>query len=177
VLVETPVNAEEMEVALARTLARHGELVAGRRRRRNVLAGVGLAVVAAAAISIPLLTTGSDSQPVRTVSPPVAAQPGAAVPSTAVLGSAATARREATIESTSISPDGATIAIVFACETSTDRVTAVDPTFSGATLIVVPTIESADRSVPCAGPSTATTTIQIPPEFRGRPLTVTVGRP
>ena len=70
-----------------------------------------------------------------------------------------------------------TIAIVFACETSTDRVTAVDPTFSGATLIVVPTIESADRSVPCAGPSTATTTIQIPPEFRGRPLTVTVGRP
>jgi hypothetical protein len=176
VLDETTLTRSEIDHALARTHSRHVELVAGKHRRRGLMAGVGFVAVIVVGVLLPILSGNSGDQPVRVKTPALAASPPPSSPDVAV-GGAATTRRSATIRSTSTSPDGAALAIVFECETASDRVVDMSGSVHGTVLVVRPVIESTDPSAPCSGSSRASTTIAVPPELRGVPFTVEVGLP
>jgi len=176
VLDETTLTRSEIDHALARTHSRHLELVAAKHRRRGMMAGVGFVFVIAVGALLPTLTRNSGDQPVRVNTPAVAALPPISLPDVAV-GGATTTRRSATIESTSISPDGATVAIGFACETASDRVVAISASVDGTVLVVRPVIESTDPSAPCSGSSPPSIKMAVPREMRGVPFTVEVDLP
>lgn len=175
-LDEITLTRSELDDGLARTRSKHAELIAERHRRRGVMAGAGFAAVVAIGVLLPIFTGGSGDQPVRVSTPALAASPPTSAPDVAV-GGAATTRRSATVQSTSTSPDGATVAVVFACETASDRVVDMSASVRGTVLVVRPVIESGDPSEPCSGSSRASTTIAVPSELRGVPFTVEVGLP
>ena len=182
---EVTIGEADLEVALARTRARHSELVTRRKRRTTMLAGLGaLLIVGSAGVyalqgdegsgvvtDLPLAADSAETSavPTTTATPPVPP---------AEVGTAMVVRRVGEVESFRVGEEAgrAVVHLTFACELAGETADVATQVWEGARLHVSVDVESSQPGTRCDG-TPLTAVVPVPDGVDPARVDVTIDRP
>jgi hypothetical protein len=178
----------DLDDALARTRARHSELLTRRKRRTTALAGLGalLVVGAGGLFALGAGGSGGSKQPAtievadRPDVQPTVTAPSTVAPTTEVahvgppvgIGEAMSVRRWVPVVSVDVDEDNRSVKLGVACETAEDRVSDTQTTWSGDTLQINVQISTTRPDLPCTG-TPLDVTVPVPAGVHLDRITVT----
>ncbi len=181
---EVTIGEADLEVALARTRARHSELVTRRKRRTTMLAGVG-ALLIVGSVGVYALQGDDGGRVVTDL--PLAGQPteSSEVPTTTAtpvapvdIGTAAIVRRVSELDRFSVETagSGAVVRLTIACELAGETADVAEQAWEGPKLFVEIIVGSTQPGTRCDG-TPLEVQVPIPAGVDPAQVTVAVGRP